>query len=380
MKKLFYKFIDFLDSIKILKFDYFRIWGRIIKRRFKRELIKDKLIQIIVIISVAFLLIISIIQGYQFPWTGFSGIANDPSGNQTPKMLWDWMELLIIPGFLGFLAYLFTNSQKSREISIAQINKRDNALQKYYDYMTNLLIMEDMYSEDRVESIKRIARATTLAVLEILDGKQKGHVLRFLIEAELIQKNIPFINLRRANLMNLELDPGSYRKCNLRGVNLDGASLVGCHFYDSEMSGITMQNADLESTDFSNVNLDYAYLRNSDLHRANLRGAHLIKADLQKANLEYANMTNVVIERANLSNSILRQAKLNHAYLKFTNLSFANLKNTDLSNTDLTETNFYGAHLNHAILSGADFTDSNITKTQIRKAKEFENTTLPFTL
>ncbi len=380
MKKLYYKFVGFLSTIKILKFDYFRIRFRINKRRFKRKLIKRKLVQILLIIVIISLLIIAIIQGYRFPWTGFSGISSKSVGIQNPKTLWDWMELLIIPCLLGFLAYLFTNSQKSRELSVAQINKRDKALQQYFDYMTILLINEDAFTDERIEVTKRIARATTLAVLEILDGKQKGHVLRFLIEAELIQKGNQFINLRRANLEDLELDPGSYNNCNLNGANLDRASLAWCHFCDSDMTGITMQNADLESTDFYNVDLDYALLNNSDLYHANLRKAHLIKVDFQRANLQYADLTDAVIRTANFCNANLQFAKINKAYLRFANLSFANLKNADLSETDLVETNFYGANLRNANLSRADLTGSNIAKSQVHKTKTFENAVLPFEL
>jgi uncharacterized protein YjbI with pentapeptide repeats len=288
------------------------------------------------------------------------------------------MELLIIPCFLGFLAYSFTNAQKTREISIAQINKRDKALQQYFDYITNLITNGNAFSQEMIEVTKRVARATTLSVLDILDGKQKGHILRFLIEAELINKNDPFIELRRANFENLELDPGSYIDCNLKGVNIDKANLGWCSFSNSDMSGITMQNAYLESANFTDVNLDYALLSNSDFYRAILRNTHLIKADLQKANLQLADLTNAKLRSVNLINSNLCRSNLTNAYLRFSDLAFTNLKYADLTNADLVEVNFFGAKLNNSILTNSNLEKSNISRRQLHVAKSIDKAILPF--
>lgn len=377
MKKNLYTIRERLYYLRTLRINYIRIQWRYFLRRAREWTFLKSFWKYFFTLILICLIIFAILHGYQYSWTGFSNNVNSFGEPFHGKTLWDWMDLILIPCLLGFIAYLFTNAQKSRELSVALLNKREQALQQYFDYMTNLLINIDYSSEEQFEVTRRIARARTMAVLEMLDGRQKGHILRFLIESELIHKDQPFFSMRRADLRKLDIDPGLYHNCDLQGANLDGASLPWCNFSDSNMSGITIQEADLEAVDFNGSNLNYALLSKSDLYRARLRKTHLTKADFQNTNLQYVDLSKARIGRASMKSANLRAATLHKTYLRFTDLSFANLSDADLTDADLSETNLFGANFRNANLSGANLKGSNATLRQLRKAKSIEGAKLP---
>jgi uncharacterized protein YjbI with pentapeptide repeats len=379
MRRRIFEVRERLYYLRSLRTEYLRIQHRYYLRRTNRWVILKSLWKWLLAFIGICLVVLAILLGYRYTWTGFSHFIG-PSGELLPgKKLWDWMELLLIPGLLGLLAYVFTSAQKSRELAVALLNKREQALQQYFDYMTHLLVEQDFSDEQQLEGASRIARARTMAVLEMLDGRQKGHLLRFLVEAQLIHQKQPFFSMRRADLRGLVLDPGSYNHCDLRGANLDGASLPWCNFNSAHMTGITMQNADLESADFSSSDLDYALLTKSDLYHACLRRAHLIKVDCRDANLQRADLSEAGIRTARMKGANLRAANLTKAYLRCADLSFANLTDADLTEADLTHANLYGANLRNAKLAGTDLTGSNATPRQLRKAKSTEGAKLPAT-
>jgi uncharacterized protein YjbI with pentapeptide repeats len=135
-----------------------------------------------------------------------------------------------------------------------------------------------------------IARARTLSVLRRLeqDGERKGSVIRFLIDAELMEH----LNLNSPDL---------------RGAHLDGAHLVSAHLVSADLRGADLRGADLRRADLS-----YANLKGANLKGANLKSAHLVSADLSSADLS-------------------------SAYLGSADLSSADLSSADLSSTDLSD-------------------------------------------
>jgi uncharacterized protein YjbI with pentapeptide repeats len=208
---------------------------------------------------------------------------------QPGKTLWDILELsgsLAVP-FL--LIYLGTQIQK-KEKDIAYTNLREEALQRYLDRVSEILIDKNVSSLDpndaSLETIKDVVRTRTLTVLRSLDndGERKGSVIRFLVDADLL---------------------GMYFALDLSYANLQGAKLKG-------------------------VNLSRAHLNNADLSDADLSDADLSHANLHDVNLSHADLSDVDLSGAELYNSNLDKAILVNAELTFAKLNGANFKDADL--------------------------------------------------
>ena len=360
-----------------LRGEYFHIQYRYYLRRTNGWKSLKPLRNWLLLALTATVAIIGLISGYAQPWTGFAA-HSDPAGGLYPgKTLWDWMDLLLIPALLAVLAYFFTRRQAQRETATALLNKREQALQQYLEYMTHLLIDNAYADEDTAEEARRLARARTITVLEMLDGPQKGHLIRFLVEAELIDREMPAIKMDRANLQRLELNPGPYRQCNLHGANLDGAKLPWCSLSGSDLGSTSIRGADLESVDLSSANLNYALLTRSDLYSAKLIETELIKAHLEDADLQRADLRRATLRTAKMKGANFRRANLAGAYMRFADLRFANLRDADLTGADLTEANFYGANLTNAVLTDADLSKAFLSKRQFRSAKSTDRAWLP---
>lgn len=360
-----------------LRGEYFRIQYRNYYRSIQRQKILRRFFICLVLLLLLIAVVTIMVAGYSHSWTGFSSYHDSTGIFYPAKKLWDWMELLLIPALLATLAFFFSRAQSHREIALGLLNKREQALQDYFSYMTQLLVNTDCQNEDNVESAQRLARVRTITLLEMLEGRQKGYVVMFLVEAGLVDRDSPLINLERANLQSLELEPGDYSMCNFHGVNLYGANLAWCNLTHSDLGGSTIQRADLESIDLSSSNLDYTDLSGADLYESRFIKAHMIKTRFNDANLEKSNLREAILRTAEMKGANLRRANLAGAYLQFADLRFANLQETDLSNADLKYANFYGAKLRGANLSGADLSNTDITKGQLRSAKSTENAILP---
>src|SRR5690348_15131218 len=116
------------------------------------------------------------------------------------KTLWDWMQLLIIPVVLAIVAIWFNRVERKNERDIYRDNQQANALETYFDKMSDLLLKEDLRSSKSDAEVRKIARARTLSTLSQLDGTRKGSLLQFLYEADLIQNERCIISLVNADL------------------------------------------------------------------------------------------------------------------------------------------------------------------------------------
>src|SRR5215216_1475941 len=257
------------------------------------------------------------------------------------KTAWDWLQLLVVPLMLALITVLFTQQQDARqqelenqraeaERELAEQRAQDETLQAYLDQMGSLLLATDLRQSQEDSDVRRLARARTLVVLDVLDSPRQNRVLRFLEETQLKQARPPdrppIISLKYASLRGFEL----IGKQLLRGTDLTQASL----------SGAELAETDLEGTDLS--------------------GAHLGGADLSSANL--------------------RDAKLSGAYLTDTNLSGADLSGADLSVAQgrfKSGARMSGTQLDGADLSGADLTNAQITKEQLQEAESLRGATMP---
>jgi hypothetical protein len=66
-------------------------------------------------------LIVMILNGYSYPWTGFADYEPPSSDYVRGKTLWDWLELLIIPLFLAGSAFYLNRSEREANLSGARL-------------------------------------------------------------------------------------------------------------------------------------------------------------------------------------------------------------------------------------------------------------------
>ena len=265
-------------------------------------------------------------------------IQNQNTGFETKK-LWDWMDLLLVPLFLGIGIWWLNKSEKRNEREIAASRASKTDLQNYIKNMIPLLTEHDQELSSIENMEKRsVARTLTLTVLTDLDPLHKAQVLQFIYESELIQRSNPIIQLQEADFSKVELP----------NAELDQSYLPKTNF----------QFAQLSKAKLSEINW-----KESKLQHANLAGAILAKADLQGANLRFANLTGSVLLDANLSGA---------------NLFYANLKEANLTNTNLRRTQLQGANFANARLENTDLRQAEFEPDQLRKARLAEDIIFDF--
>jgi hypothetical protein len=89
----------------------------------------------------------------------------------------------------------------------AERRARDNALQAYLDRIEQLVADKNLLNERDTNTLRPLARAHTLTVLEGLDGRRKRNVIRFLYEAGLIYSDEPrVLALGGADLTGADLE------------------------------------------------------------------------------------------------------------------------------------------------------------------------------
>lgn len=113
-------------------------------------------------------------------WTGF--VSSNSSG-LTAKTLWDWLELLVVPGFLVISAWLLGALEKETERKTQEHRQNQETLEKYFDRMSELLIKEKMRDSSIESEVRSLARNWSLSVLRMLDGDRKADALQFMYES-----------------------------------------------------------------------------------------------------------------------------------------------------------------------------------------------------
>ena len=276
----------------------------------------------------------------------------------------------------AFVEKGIAEQQAKTEKEIAESNQREEALQNYLDRLSDLLIEKNLIgkavkfqaasekqAEDNQPDLKileekelldaasDVIRARTLSLLRRLgkDGERKGHVIRFLIEAEVISK-------LKLNLGNADLSGADLRDADLNGANLRDADLSGADFRDADLSGADLSVANLSGTNLSGTNLSVANLSGANLSGANLSGADLRCADLSFADLSFATLT-----KAKSFHAKFVCANLNGANLRLIRFSGADFSGADFIGTNLTEARLVSSDLSVADLTGADLSDARLS-------------------
>jgi len=148
------------------------------------------------------------------------------------------------------------------EREIAKDRQQEEALQTYFDHMSELLLKEKLRTTE-VEEVRDVARTRTLSIMLVLDTKRNNLVLQFLLEVKLISDEKSIFNnayLGKMNLERLHLSETYFLSANFRGANLQGADL---------------EKADLRRANMEGADLEEAILFEADLEKANLKGTNL---------------------------------------------------------------------------------------------------------
>lgn len=300
----------------------------------------------------------------RFEWTGFGQYKGSEDRDHQPRMLWDWLTLLIIPivlaaGAIGFgtfqnqenfnlsqaqfhlAATQYVNDQNiaATQYANAQQLALENSFQTYLDRMTDLLTNPHVHEDTQLgRDIRSMATARTLTILPDLALPRKATVLKFLHDAGLISRqstdqNIidPVVNLNGADFSGVDLNGFVLRGADLAFVNFKGARLM-----NADLDGAFLAGANLTGANLAHADLSFAQLFNQQPNQpseiANLTGAHLNGANLTGANLIQANLTSAVLNGANLSIANLDGAIVTNT--DFTNVTWKNTTCPDDTNSD----------------------------------------------
>src|SRR5215203_1176979 len=188
---------------------------------------------------------------------------------------------------------------------------RSGGLQGYLNEMKRL--QKELRTSEVESEVRTQAQERTLGVLQGLDSSGKEEVMRYLIEADLVQsedkterlveqlndatpsdaelkelaqsvkESVPIIDLSSADLRNVDLEGTDLRNAILLGANLSGANLENANLSGADLEGADLEGADLSGADLKNANLAGAYLIDAGLEGAELNGASLVGANLGDA-------------------------------------------------------------------------------------------------
>jgi uncharacterized protein YjbI with pentapeptide repeats len=339
----------------------------------------------VITITAALAVVVTIFLGYWFKldWMGFSS-----------KTLWDWLNLLgvlAIPIVVGVGGAWYTGQQGEVSDRHNRDNQRENALQRYIDRMSELILGGKFDESSGNSQVNTIAQARTMTVLRSLDAVRRGNLIRFLNQAGILSKctedNLAGLNLRKAHLDHIDFSKFNLRESDLSGADLSGAILRDAVLFGAKLTKAKLQGADLSGAKLGRSDLARALispydpvdslgadLSGADLSGAKLQGADLFGAKLQGADLSGADLSGAKLQGADLSGAKLRPiSAFSRAFISpgapfvslVADLSGADLSEANLSGADLSEANLSGAVLSGAKLSGANLSKANLSKANL---------------
>lgn len=290
--------------------------------------------------------------------------------------LWDWLELLIVPTVIAGGGIWFSRQQRERELENQETQRRrelemdeqraqDNALQSYFDHMSELLLDRALRNSQEEDEVRMVARARTLTVLARLDAHRKGSLLQFLYETNLINREKPIIVLGGFSMLNFVAGAADLKGIDLsfhslENIDLSGTKLEGAHLAFCDLVGANLSEADLNEADLELSNLTNADLRFTVTGHTNLDGCTLDGADLESINLWDSSLREASLVRANLQGAYLAGSV------------FAAEIDEDLKEGSMGDAGLTGADLTEANLLNATITDE-----QLAQCASLEGATMP---
>jgi len=349
---------------------------------------------IILLVVALVTLAVLAVGGYtlNWTWTGFEG-----------NTFWDWLNLLLVPCILPvIIAWL--KGQQSEDSGRSDRQQQRNGLQEadhqqeavleaYLNHISELLLDRHLGESQLKSDVREIARARTLTTLRRVGKKDKGDLLHFLYQTNLICKGKVIIDLREAdlrwaNLSEAILSEANLSEADLSEADLSGAELSGANLSETKLNRASLNRANLSEANLHGANLSEARLNETNLSRSDLSDSKLNGSDLSKADLSNTRLNGSSLSKADLSdtrlngsstiNADLRWARLNGADLSKARLSGADLREANLSEArliwaDLRGANLSGAALKGANLNGANLSGATYTKEQLSEAKSLNN-------
>jgi len=205
---------------------------------------------------------------------------------------------------------------------------------EYMHWLTSLIASNKAQQSETQAMIQE----RTLVILGHSTPKEKGKIIQTLHNAGLISIDTPLItlshaNLKRAHLVEAEINGANFVEANLQGANLVGALLkeanltrailVGANLgwstmaqsrlVEAELGGATLTGVDLRAADLHDAHLTMVNLKRADLSQTNFAGANLLRANLEEAILTAADLTGAVLLWANFTHARLDSANLDRA-------------------------------------------------------------------
>ncbi|UJR18939.1 hypothetical protein I4U23_022069 [Adineta vaga] len=275
------------------------------------------------------------------------------------------------------------NRQKDHEIAqenrvqdleIALDQQRENTLNEYIDFLTNILIMDktdvNMNAKD-----KHAAWFRTLTAMKRLDAERKSFLLKVLYSANLIKKQSPddpdgdgVLSFREVDLSGITLG-STYdstvshceeHRVDLTYLSLAYADLTNASFRHTILGDVNFMASDMNWTDFSRTVIFHRagscrfnriiFIR-AFLSNAIFFGAEFYGADFQWAILINANLTYFKCSLCTFADARLDHAYIDQAYFK----KYADCT-TDYSS-------FSRAHMNGSFLQAVHFVQVDFTST-----------------
>jgi uncharacterized protein YjbI with pentapeptide repeats len=154
--------------------------------------------------------------------------------------------------------------------------------------MTELLLDKGLATSEPNQTIRDIARSSTLTAVRQLDPNRKGILLQFLYESNLIgastEDRYGFSSAKPSGQRSttqvdpiIDLDGADLSGANLRNANLSIANLSDANLSNANLNGAVLGGANLSIANLSDANLSGAFLTKGfttvDLDGADLSGA-----------------------------------------------------------------------------------------------------------
>ena len=181
-------------------------------------------------------------------WTGFVGA--------TPKTLWDWLLLLLVPAGLAIVLFALNDAQNGREhrraeheaarADAVEADRRHAArLDAYLSQMTDLMLRHELTNADVDSPVSQIASTLTAAVLPRHPHMDLGHA-----------------DFRHATLRGVfdgaHLDHADFSGAQLDGLTFKQACLRGARFAGARIVDLTLKGVHGDGIDFSRVDLHWS--------------------------------------------------------------------------------------------------------------------------
>lgn len=151
------------------------------------------------------------------------------------------------------------------------------------------------------------------------------------------------LELRDADLSQLNLRWADLRRVSFQGVNLSGSSLMKANLAGARLSRCRMVSCELVGANLMEADLSYSDLSHGDLYEAELSGCRALSTDFRWANLM----------RVRAQGGLFGWTMFYHSDLRRADFRDANLMGANFTGARMKDACFWGAHSAYINLMGA---------------------------